>query len=168
MTYLDRTARPRRSSSLLREIQPPSRRLSSRQMLLLTPFGGTIPPGAASGGMTRAGTSLESSRHAGSSSLGRVRHMSLNNPSAPSPLSSAPMTTIRSASEHDSSCNTSHEGSGPAEVSPQLPGTVAMTRSNSLPVLTLRELEALKQKDGELGIAPGRDWAWMSWEDDEE
>lgn len=43
-----------------------------------------------------------------------------------------------------------------------------MTRSNSLPVLTLRELEALKQKDGELGIAPGRDWAWMSWEDDEE
>lgn len=44
------------------------------------------------------------------------------------------------------------------------PGTVPMTRSNSLPVLTLRELQALKQKDGELGIARGGEWAWVSRE----
>lgn len=40
--------------------------------------------------------------------------------------------------------------------------TVPMTRYNSLPVLTLRELEAMKEKDGELGIERGGDWAWVS------
>jgi hypothetical protein len=43
-----------------------------------------------------------------------------------------------------------------------MPVTVPMTRSNSLPVLTLRELQALRQKDGELGIARGGEWAWVS------
>ena len=38
---------------------------------------------------------------------------------------------------------------------------VAMMRSNSLPVLTQRELEALQDKDGELGIARGAHWAWV-------
>jgi hypothetical protein len=36
-----------------------------------------------------------------------------------------------------------------------------MMRSNSLPVLTQRELEALQDKDGELGIARGAHWAWV-------
>ena len=38
------TARPRRPSPLLHEIDPPSRRLSAHQMLLLTPFGVSYPP----------------------------------------------------------------------------------------------------------------------------
>lgn len=46
-------------------------------------------------------------------------------------------------------------------------GVVPMMRSNSLPVLTLRELDAMKDKDGELGIARGTHWAWVSGGDDE-
>ena len=42
------------------------------------------------------------------------------------------------------------------------PGTVPMARSNSLPVLTLRELHALKQKYGGVGIVRGGEWAWVS------
>lgn len=46
-------------------------------------------------------------------------------------------------------------------------GVVPMMRSNSLPVLTLRELDAMKDKDGELGISRGMHWAWVSNEEDE-
>lgn len=45
-----------------------------------------------------------------------------------------------------------------------MPATVAMTRCNSLPVLTLRELEAIQEKDGDLGIQRGGHWAWVSRE----
>ncbi len=188
--------RSRRPSPLLHEIQPPSRRLSAHQMLLLTPFGGAIPPGELIRpveGVARIASSIGASlslltapqRSFGSSSAMRValgsigpprlRHHSLvNPPAAPSPLSSAPMTTIQSASEYSSSesaSNASQEGipnQGENSTTGTL-GTVAMTRSNSGPVLTLRELQALQQKDGELGIARGGEWAWMSREgtDDE-
>jgi hypothetical protein len=43
-----------------------------------------------------------------------------------------------------------------------------MTRSNSLPVLTQRELDAMTDKDGELGIARGTHWAWVSRGDEDE
>lgn len=117
----------------------------------------------------------------------RGRHQSLANPSVhPSPLSlsSAPMATITSASEHSSSDGPGstlpsrehtnqpppqEEDMRPMEHVGFVPPVVPMTRSNSLPVLTLRELEALKEKDGELGIARGSNWAWVSREgvDDE-
>lgn len=194
--------RARRSSPLLHEIQPPSRRLSSHQMLLLTPFGGTLPPGALPMGGPHTATTGAMGMSRGSSSMGRnpplpralpmvsnpsnlapplsrshptrTRHLSLMNPTAgPSPLASAPMTTIPSASEHGSSSGPgsaapsreASEQSIEAERMPSLvggiPATVPMTRSNSLPVMTLRELQALSQKDGELGIARGGGWAWV-------
>jgi hypothetical protein len=87
----------------------------------------------------------------------------------PSPLSAFPMTTIHSNSDRSSDGRPSHPPSRepsqqndqtPVEVN--LPSTVPMTRSNSLPVMTLQELQALKQKDGELGIYRGGDWAWIS------
>lgn len=42
---------------------------------------------------------------------------------------------------------------------------VDMMRSNSLPVLTQRELDAMQDKDGELGIARGTHWAWVQDDD---
>lgn len=45
-----------------------------------------------------------------------------------------------------------------------MPPTVAMTRCNSLPVLTLRELQAIREKDGDSGIQRGGHWAWVSRE----
>ncbi|WRT67971.1 uncharacterized protein IL334_004945 [Kwoniella shivajii] len=234
------SGRPRRPSPLLHEIQPPSRRLSAHQMLLLTPFGGPLPAGALTGaggmGMSRGSSSMGSSlptapprlgstlgqpsgfsrKDSGSStmtatpntapSMGReappanrfpprVRH-SLANPVAnPSPLASAPMTTIFSENSSDGTSSKGHSGheaepnttfisrdeigkalkeereepaSPPRTRARLLSATVAMTRSNSLPVLTLRELHALKEKDGELGIQRGGDWAWVSREDSSE
>lgn len=192
---ISHSARSRRPSPLLHEIQSPSRRLSSHQVLLLTPFGGAIPAGALSApaeGMTRGSSRMGSTTpsyprtgpyrpsHSGNigisaSSLGppRVRHHSLMNTTAPSPLSSAPMTTIQSASDLSSSEGASasgHEGHVDTVRTParMLLETIAMTRSNSLPVSTLRELEALKLKDGELGIARGGEWAWVSREGPED
>ena len=195
---ISQSGRPRRSSPLLHEIQPPSRRLSPHQILLLTPFGGSIPSsafGAPGTGMTRVDSSLgipapprltstptpmtsSSSYLMRSTSnaldMPRARHHSLMNPSAPSPLSSAPMTTIHSVSENssvESATFVSHERSldrFAATGTTTIPATVAMTRSNSLPVLTLRELEAQVEKDGELGIRRGGDWAWVSGEGAEE
>ncbi|WWC62789.1 uncharacterized protein I303_105386 [Kwoniella dejecticola CBS 10117] len=261
------SGRPRRPSPLLHEIQPPSRRLSAHQMLLLTPFGGPLPAGALAGaggnGMSRGSSSMghglptaparigsatsqsgnwprrDSSGSTGgtaaiplgrdSSSTGRYsstsatgqsmgrdilppnrfpprsRH-SLGHPIAgTSPLASAPMTTIFSQGSSEGKSSRSKGSSGqeternqtfmsreeigketrpsPTEgdgeeddtgmMSPPrtrarlLSATVAMTRSNSLPVLTLRELEALKEKDGELGIQRGGDWAWVSRDTDD-
>ncbi|WWC88661.1 uncharacterized protein L201_003574 [Kwoniella dendrophila CBS 6074] len=251
------SGRPRRPSPLLHEIQPPSRRLSAHQMLLLTPFGGPLPAGALSGaggmGMSRGSSSMghalptapprlgsesngwprrdsgaeSSSRHnsvqlgrelpaargststspAPSIGMGRelpttvnrfppkVRHSFAHPAVNPSPLASAPMTTIFSqgSSEGTSSRETSNQdlkrtetfmsrdeiGQETREIDEDddieppktrarlLSATVAMTRSNSLPVLTLRELQALKEKDGELGIQRGGDWAWVSRDGDE-
>ncbi|WVF69004.1 hypothetical protein IAT40_003778 [Kwoniella sp. CBS 6097] len=262
------SGRPRRPSPLLHEIQPPSRRLSAHQMLLLTPFGGPLPAtlSVAGGmGMSRGSSSMGSGaplsapprmgsgtgpsggwprRESGQtalpmaesaspgqapalahapapSSMGRepaVQPQSLNRfpprarhslghaVAAHSPLASTPMTTIFSQGSSEggsSSCSREaipevernqvfmsraevgmssssvvHRAEPDAEertgeetpVAPQHPrqrllsATVAMTRSNSLPVLTLRELEALKEKDGELGIQRGGDWAWVSRE----
>ncbi|RXK40006.1 hypothetical protein M231_02646 [Tremella mesenterica] len=39
---------------------------------------------------------------------------------------------------------------------------VPMMRSTSLPLLTLEEMIVLNEKDGELGIARGSGWAWVS------
>ncbi|RSH90944.1 hypothetical protein EHS25_010120 [Saitozyma podzolica] len=121
-------ARSRRPSPLLHEIEPPSRRLSAHQVLLLTPFGEAVPQAA-----------LALSSNSDQSSEGQSSH-------APS----------REPSNHDARPDLDESLS-----------TVPMTRSNSLPVLTLRELQALKQKDGELGIYRGGDWAWVSRERDE-
>ncbi|WVR06518.1 hypothetical protein IAU60_003549 [Kwoniella sp. DSM 27419] len=215
---LSMSSRQRRPSPLLHEIQPPSRRLSAHQMMLLTPFGGSLPAGTlSSGSMSRGSSSMGGGpmtappRLSGSAGSGwprrdsatstgpsptssakdlpalnrfppRSRHSLGHAVVAPSPLASAPMSTIFSGS--------SEGGSSSREASAQdgqrnqvfmsrdevgidadrdrrqsgrfLPATVAMTRSNSLPVLTLRELEALKEKDGELGIQRGGDWAWVS------
>ena len=88
------------------------------------------------------------------------------------------MTAIPSVSENDSasegpisaavsrepSHNTQLDTEGPRRRASNVPGTVTMSRSTSLPVMTIRELEALKEKDGELGIARGGGWAWVSQE----
>jgi hypothetical protein len=103
----------------------------------------------------------------------RTRHLFLHHPAiSSSPLTSAPMTTIPSTSEHSSS-GPSRQTSDQGEHFEQGcdhdhvdVASVYMTRSNSLPVLTLRELDALKEKDGELGIARGGGWAWVNREDD--
>ena len=58
-------------------------------------------------------------------------------------------------------------GQMPMPVPMSVQTTVAMMRSNSLPVLTLRELDAMKDKDGELGISRGMHWAWVSNDEDE-
>ena len=196
--------RARRPSPLLHEIQPPSRRLSSHQMLLLTPFGGPLPIGAlpegsgqgtsmgrGSSGMGRASNTFNPTLMAAQASSiarppsrhPRPRHRSLGLPSliGSSPLTSATLATIPSNSDGDSSGPGSASCSrGPSNQSQQsmdidgkvpslvgdIPGTVPMMRSNSLPVLTLRELIALKEKDGELGIARGGGWAWVAREED--
>lgn len=126
--------------------------------------------------------------------LVNTRHLSLVQPANPSPLSQ-PLSTIPSASEQGSDSGSSHpisrdhsstgdtEGEeGRDELGPlggegrmaapmPMPMSVhtgvAMMRSNSLPVLTLRELDAMKDKDGELGISRGMHWAWVSNEEDE-
>lgn len=215
--------RTRRSSPLLHEIQGPSRRrLSSHQLLLLTPFGGPIPVEAISeqvssgGGMARVSSSMgrSNSRIDGRSTslsaggagasmtpsyssvgMGRevdaspsvpralptmssrfnARHQSLVQPVNPSPLSQ-PLTTIQSASEHGSesgcssraisretsnSSSATNEGGGGTSSSGAT-SAVPMTRSNSLPVMTQRELDAMTDKDGELGIARGSHWAWVT------
>ena len=51
---------------------------------------------------------------------------------------------------------------GTVDEIPPFAGTVPMTRSNSLPILTYRELDAMMEKDGELGLARGREFAWVS------
>ncbi|TYJ58331.1 hypothetical protein B9479_000877 [Cryptococcus floricola] len=253
--------RPRRPSPHLHEIQPPSRRLSSHQMLLLTPFGGQVPMGTLPGlplkregtGMSRGSPSLgtaegvsrsgsrsehssvppglhprrEGRRSQGGRSSGtgvgvgvgavdlgrdvpvaplvnlppRVRQSlgAVGSVTHHSPLASAPMTTITSqgssgesrsqeergtsssafmsrdevdmARHRKASASTPHRHSATSgkraieHSEPQvMPTTVAMSRFNSLPVLTLRELEALIDKDGELGIQRGGHWAWVSRE----
>ncbi|ODN93428.1 hypothetical protein L198_05293 [Cryptococcus wingfieldii CBS 7118] len=252
--------RPRRPSPHLHEIQPPSRRLSSHQMLLLTPFGGQVPMGTLPGlplkrggaGMSRGSPSLGTAegvsrsgsrserpsvppglhprregRSQGSRSSGtgvgigvgavdlgrdvtvaplvnlplRVRQSlgAIGSVTHHSPLASAPMATITSqGSSGESRSQEEREVSSSAFMSrdevdmarhrkasastpyrhsatsgkraiehsePQvMPTTVAMSRFNSLPVLTLRELEALIDKDGELGIQRGGHWAWVSRE----
>lgn len=124
--------------------------------------------------------------------LANTRHQSLVQPVNPSPLSQ-PLSTIPSCSEqgsesegsqpisrdHSSAGDTEGEegrdGLGPSEgerISMRMPksiqtGVVPMMRSNSLPVLTLRELDAMKDKDGELGISRGMHWAWVSNEEDD-
>lgn len=186
---LSTSGRSRRPSPLLHEIQPPTRRLSSHQVLLLTPFGSPIPDASdmRRGSSSMGNRSREYSMGVSPSSLGptsmsmgrepsqgvalpppralapRVRH-SFAAPT-PSPLSH-PLTTIQSTSE-TSSATPSREASdhGPEELEVVAIGTVAMTRSNSLPVLTLRELEAMKEKDEELGIARGSGWVWVDQED---
>lgn len=212
--------RTRRSSPILHEIQRPSRRLSSHQMLLLTPFGGPVPAEAMSSGagaMARGSSSMGGTSPAptpgfvsgyrmspmvpsGSSvGMGReldtqpssaaaaaagpsrpprfgTRHQSLMAPPVnPSPLSQ-PLATIPSGSESGNSSRAlSREHSqdedgdqlGPLDSGPPAAANVVpMTRSNSLPVLTLREVDALREKDGELGIARGTHWAWVSNEDE--
>ena len=139
-------------------------RSSGPASMLISPSSmGGPPPAASSGSMSRQYTR---------------RHNSLNNPLVgPSPLASAPMTTIPSASDYDSS--SSGPGSAPPSRDPShetadrvpslvggFPGTVPMSRSSSLPVMTLRELQALKEKDGELGIARGGGWAWVSHQEE--
>lgn len=120
--------------------------------------------------------------------LTSTRHQSLVQPVNPSPLSQ-PLSSIPSGSEqgsesgssqpvsreHSSTGDTDGEGRdelGPLEGAgmrmpvpmpmPVQTGTVPMMRSNSLPVLTLRELDAMKDKDGELGISRDMHWAWVS------
>ncbi|ORY30558.1 hypothetical protein BCR39DRAFT_505084 [Naematelia encephala] len=218
--------RPRRPSPLLHEIQPPSRRLSSHQMLLLTPFGESMqPPSMILGG--GGGVSMGMGMSRGSSSMGSGANVNLNPPHSapprmgsipdrpfasarresggraapigpsptamrppvssrnlrntrhhsllsstttqPSPLASAPLTTI--PSETDSSECSTRESSSQGHSIHDVPAssaahTVPMMRSNSLPVMTLRELQALKEKDGELGITRGGNWAWISRDDE--
>lgn len=90
-----------------------------------------------------------------------------------SPLAeSQPMTTISSesdGSDQNSTAQASWQGQRENEDDTILPAmealwsaTGAMTRSSSLPVLTLREFHALQQKDGELAIVRGGGWAWVS------
>jgi hypothetical protein len=223
--------RQRRSSPLLHEIQSPSRRLSTHQMLLLTPFGGPLPmeaitsstgtgagtgmgrmargsssmggpnpsgPGrAASLGMSSAPSSIGMGRNdmsnatsrgaPGLSSRFNSRHQSLVQPVNPSPLSH-PLTTIQSASDYGSESGSSslaisrepsnssqtdedveqavqaHDGQSTARSRVNVMA-VEMMRSNSLPVLTQRELDAMQDKDGELGIARGTHWAWVQDDD---
>ncbi|ADV25744.1 hypothetical protein I305_04808 [Cryptococcus gattii E566] len=235
----------------LHEIQPPSRRLSTHQMLLLTPFGGQLPATALTTpggplGMSRVSSnasipegvavsagflerssigssvSMKGSRsnrgslmEVSSSSMGLgigigtgALDMSKNLSSTPmshlptrscqpisagsgvinsSPLVSAPTSSQALVSRPgdqrdlkrertqpprsttgvthgpraaDKSAN-NHEVDGRLQL---MPATVAMTRCNSLPVLTLRELEAIQEKDGDLGIQRGGHWAWVSRE----
>jgi hypothetical protein len=232
--------RSRPSSPLLHEIQPPSRRLSAHQILLLTPFGGSVPQDVwgqpihnrgASTGMTRESSTLGGRLRSGPRALSlggnntlwpmaspngtasssstheqpgafvhpypRLRNMPASSRAGagfvqPSPLS-RPLTTIHSNSEAGSSDGTSAQLSrDPSSTcdTPELEQTanstddtsqllfedgedhvkmhssvvVPMTRCTSLPIMTLRELEALKQKDEELGIVRGGDWAWVSRE----
>lgn len=50
----------------------------------------------------------------------------------------------------------------PAEPGYALSLPVPMTRSLSMPILTLREVSAVKDKEAELGIVRNEGWAWVS------
>jgi hypothetical protein len=120
------------------------------------------------------------------SSRFNARHQSLVQQN-PSPLSQ-PMATIQSASDYGSESDSSSlaisgepsNSSGEEDEENNAmqaamdrekdrmetirrvnAAAVAMMRSNSLPVLTQRELDAMQDKDGELGIARGTHWAWV-------
>ena len=160
------------------EIQPPSRRLSSHQMLLLTPFGSAIPDtvigeSSIGAGMTRGmtrggfpasvmGRDMVTPRQPNS----RLRSL----PTVQSTSSSsAPMATIPSASDSEvseSECRDVVDLSPGASMYATFIGdhfsTVPMTRSTSSPVMSMKSLEALRMKDGELGIVRGGMWAWVS------
>jgi len=119
------------------------------------------------------------------SSRFNARHQSLVQPVHPSPLSQ-PMATIQSASDYGSESDSSSlansrepsnssgdEDEDEREMEREMErqrldtirrvnaAAVAMMRSNSLPVLTQRELDAQQDKDGELGISRGTHWAWV-------
>jgi hypothetical protein len=123
----------------------------------------------------------------GLSSRFNARHQSLVQPVNPSPLSH-PLTTIQSASDYGSESGSSslaisrepsnssqtdedveqevqpHDGQSTARSRVNVMA-IEMMRSNSLPVLTQRELDAMQDKDGELGIARGTHWAWVQDDD---
>jgi hypothetical protein len=136
--------------------------------------------GTGSGSMSRARTnrrptlpnsgggpgpvSSEMGREASMGIATPVRRSLATTPPAPSPLSSQ-LTTITSAQPEIPPSPEKNEMVVELEV---VAISIGMTRSNSLPVLTLRELEAIKQKDAELGIARGSDWAWVGSEEEGE
>jgi hypothetical protein len=153
-------------------------------------MGGPVSGRSASFGMTSIPSSTGMGRDEPSVARGlptlssrfNARHQSLVQQN-PSPLSQ-PMATIQSASDYGSESDSSsmaisrensdtsgdddEDGDGRAEAMARVEAArranaaaVAMMRSNSLPVLTQRELEALQDKDGELGIARGAHWAWV-------
>ena len=127
---------------------------------------------------TRARANTGGSSRTGTSSPLRPPYRPLMRSGLPG--ASAPMSTIPSIAESNpSSENDRHSrdraentdrveqgtslASGPQRGAGRVE-TVAMARSNSHPVLTLRALEALKDRDGNLGIARGSNWAWISQE----
>jgi hypothetical protein len=153
-------------------------------------MGGPQAARSASFGMTSLPSSTGMGRDDPSAARGlptlstrfNARHQSLVQQN-PSPLSQ-PMATIQSTSDYGSESDSSsmavsrensdtsgddEEGAdGRREAMARIEAArranaaaVAMMRSNSLPVLTQRELEALQDKDGELGIARGAHWAWV-------
>ena len=143
-------------------------------------------------GMGREGSVLPSAADRMIQTPTRLRHSLATSaphagPSRPSPLAAShPMGTISSGSDTDrtlSNGRAAPSGSRPSSRDPytseelqddmdepgqvhllalSLATAVPMTRFNSLPVLTMRELEAMREKDGELGIERGGDWAWVS------
>jgi hypothetical protein len=144
---------------------------------------------AASMGMSSNQSSMGMGRDDGQrplptlSSRFNARHQSLGQSIYPSPLSQ-PLATIQSASDYGSESDSSslaisrepsnssttdgeeEKESDRRSVARSMNHVVVdMMRSNSLPVLTQRELDAMQDKDGELGIARGSHWAWVSQED---
>jgi len=128
--------------------------------------------GTLSASPTSMGMRREEFASSGPRPFQRARQASPMGYHAFSPLAeSQPMTTISSKSDGSDQNSTAHaswQGQSEDEDDTMLPAmealwsaTGAMTRSSSLPVLTLREFHALQQKDGELAIARGGGWAWV-------
>ncbi|KAL7419853.1 hypothetical protein Q5752_005769 [Cryptotrichosporon argae] len=149
------------------EIQPP-RRLSNHQVLLLTPFGAPIPLPDRRGSAASIGSSSmvrESSTMVRDVPVSRSRQNSLASlAGARRSPRSQPLATINSGSTHgsdDDDDEDEEDDTTDAHIA-ILPSTVPMTRSNSVPVLSLAEVALLRARDAELGISRGQEFAWVS------
>lgn len=131
--------RNRRSSRCLHEIQVQprvaQRTLSQHQLLLLTPFGTTLPltSSATSNNVPRPTIALPGSQLPGKASKPAARTSSL-----------LPNGTPSSPSKPDI-----------------LLSAMDMARSTSMPTFTAREDEASKEKDDALGITRGEAFIWL-------
>ncbi|KAJ9123139.1 hypothetical protein QFC22_001332 [Naganishia vaughanmartiniae] len=142
-------SRDRRSSRCLHQIkvQPrvDQRSLSQRQLLLLTPFGASLPLGS------------PSSVDAPPSAAGTFNH---DIPANPGSVRSIPSTQSGRATHSESSFAPKSRGVPQPKVAGSLL-SVNMARSTSLPAFTDREIEANAAKDADLGLSRGDTFVWM-------
>lgn len=142
-------SRNRRSSRALHEIpvqaRPTQRSLSQHQLLLLTPFGSSLPL------VSPSATSLTCTT---SSTVGH------GFPTRPESVGCVPLTRNGQSTNGEPPAGSKLE----SVRQPKLAGSllsVGMAKSTSMPAFTQRETEANAAKDADLGLSRGDSFIWM-------